>query len=447
MWKIRYMMDPTAPSPIEPQDTGVLPNPDPVYIRHVTELGEKVEIRAAEDICNERGLKLVARGTRIGRSVFDRLVEHKLLKPIDGSIGVTEPLSGAALQAAARAMLAEEPPLVAVLRQLPDPDRPLRMLARIPLPRALELKLLVLSNCTPSKFRHSLRTALISMTVGELLGRDESGLLELACGGLLHDIGELHIDPTPFESPGRPLSAENRRALYAHPIIGYLIVREFSVLHPAVSRLVLEHHERLDGSGYPKGLAADAISPGGRILALAEMATGICERGMTRDNACNELVTILKMQPGKFDAEAANALIGIYHRACGRPSGVPISTSAGEVGNLLAYLAEILAACPDKPLQDDPASMLVHVRLNEVRRRLARTGLDALDARDLVGPDMDGEYAKELHALAREALYQIKDIAHELERRYPDLPVSGNGAPATLWLEKVRRICGSSSQV
>ena len=119
-----------------------------------------------------------------------------------------------------------------------------------------------------------------------------------AAAGLLHDLGMLHIDPELLDG-GKRLSGDQRRPLYAHPVTSSMLIERFQAYPQKVSRAILEHHEQLDGSGYPRGLAFDAISPLGRLLSLAEVVTAMFDGD--RKYPEQRVSLLLRMSPYRYD--------------------------------------------------------------------------------------------------------------------------------------------------
>ncbi len=115
---------------------------------------------------------------------------------------------------------------------------------------------------------HCDRLAEMALAIGKRLGLTEERLEQLRYGALLHDVGKLGIADDILGKPGRltPLEwAEMRK----HPTIGKEIVEKIDSLG-SVARIVEEHHERIDGKGYPKGLKGDEILLEARILAIVD---------------------------------------------------------------------------------------------------------------------------------------------------------------------------------
>ena len=115
---------------------------------------------------------------------------------------------------------------------------------------------------------HSKRVSRISTLLARKLGCSLEEIEIIGTGALLHDIGKIGIPDAILLKPG-PLTPEEREVMKLHPHIGYNIIKAGPGLEPA-SEIVLEHQERFDGQGYPRGLKGEQISLGARIFAVAD---------------------------------------------------------------------------------------------------------------------------------------------------------------------------------
>ncbi|MFJ8883546.1 HD-GYP domain-containing protein [Streptomyces sp. NPDC102402] len=115
---------------------------------------------------------------------------------------------------------------------------------------------------------HSERVGHASELIARELGMEESRTEALRFAGILHDIGKLGV-PTRVLRKDGPLTPEERRVIELHPEYGHEIVRGIGFLDEARAA-ILHHHERLDGSGYPYGLAGDRIPEFARVVAVAD---------------------------------------------------------------------------------------------------------------------------------------------------------------------------------
>jgi putative nucleotidyltransferase with HDIG domain len=117
---------------------------------------------------------------------------------------------------------------------------------------------------------HTRRVALLAVELGEDLGLPPGRLRALATGGLLHDIGKLAVPDDVLRKPG-PLTDTEFAEIERHPGAGVSLLEELGGFDPLVVSLVRDHHERLDGSGYPCGLRGSTISLEARILGVCDV--------------------------------------------------------------------------------------------------------------------------------------------------------------------------------
>ncbi|BCS53811.1 HD-GYP domain-containing protein [Geobacter sp. SVR] len=115
---------------------------------------------------------------------------------------------------------------------------------------------------------HSERVMNYSKLMGSMLGISGIELEQLAKGALLHDIGKIGISDNILLKPGK-LDEDEWREMRRHPLIGYAILSEIDFLKTP-AEIILSHHERFDGSGYPKGLKGEQIPLGSRIFVLVD---------------------------------------------------------------------------------------------------------------------------------------------------------------------------------
>ena len=123
---------------------------------------------------------------------------------------------------------------------------------------------------------HCERLARYAVTLGQGLGVDERTLKALRLGGSLHDLGKIAIADAILLKPGG-LDPEERATMQAHPVIGAQLTQSLRTLDD-VRPIILYHHERVDGSGYPEHLVGEAIPLGARIMAVVDVYDALCTR-------------------------------------------------------------------------------------------------------------------------------------------------------------------------
>lgn len=162
---------------------------------------------------------------------------------------------------------------------------------------------------------HSLNVAILLANFGKHLNLEEEVVLDLAYAGFLHDVGKIKIPDDILHKPGR-LSDQEMVVMRDHVYFG-ICTLESADIPEHIIRTVGEHHERIDGYGYPDGLRGDEISLFGRMIAIADTYDAItadrCYKpGMPSQKA---LSILMKDAPEKFDkalVEQFVKCVGIY---------------------------------------------------------------------------------------------------------------------------------------
>jgi len=116
---------------------------------------------------------------------------------------------------------------------------------------------------------HHIRVAKLAKALARRLGLAEEKIEGIYLAGAIHDIGKISI-PSEILTKRAKLSAEDISLIRKHPLIGYEILKSIKFSWP-IAQIVYQHHERMDGSGYPQGLTGDEILLEARILAVADV--------------------------------------------------------------------------------------------------------------------------------------------------------------------------------
>jgi HD-GYP domain-containing protein (c-di-GMP phosphodiesterase class II) len=172
--------------------------------------------------------------------------------------------------------------------------------------RALMVRLAEKDTYTES---HTRRVALLAVRIGETLGLSPARLRALALGGLLHDMGKLSVPNAVLQKPG-PLTDEEFAIIRRHPAWGTELLDELGGFPADVHRLVLDHHERLDGKGYPRRLEGDAIDLSTRIMTICDVYDALISNRVYRAAWPQErALALLHEETGTaFDAACVAAL-------------------------------------------------------------------------------------------------------------------------------------------
>ena len=158
---------------------------------------------------------------------------------------------------------------------------------------------------------HSERVADLALKIGKSLGLDPDSLTNLQRAAFLHDIGKIGVPVAILDKPGK-LSHEEFNLIKAHPQLGGRILEPIKA-YDEIIPMVVEHHERFDGKGYPDGLDGSSISLGARILAVADVFDALkSDRPYRNGMPFEQVIAIIKEEAGRqFDPEIVNAFLTV----------------------------------------------------------------------------------------------------------------------------------------
>ena len=164
-----------------------------------------------------------------------------------------------------------------------------------------------LSNYISWVYTHSINVGLISLILADSLGYSQQAMWEIGLGALLHDVGKLMIPKSIIQKPEK-LSHFEMLNIQQHCELGVGMVADYEV--PENSRIIiLQHHERNDGSGYPFGLERDNIHQYARIVMVADVVDAITSHRPYRPAKTIETaISILKSDKEKFSAKLVDCL-------------------------------------------------------------------------------------------------------------------------------------------
>jgi len=158
---------------------------------------------------------------------------------------------------------------------------------------------------------HSQRVCRYSLEIARAMGWQEKDLGRLARGAYLHDIGKLGVPDGILLKPG-PLTGEERKLMQRHSQIGFDLLKDIPFLSDA-AEIVLMHHERFDGSGYPKGLKGEEIPLGARIFAISDTLDAITsDRPYQRASSFESAREVVRRLSGTaFDPQVVSVFLNL----------------------------------------------------------------------------------------------------------------------------------------
>jgi HD-GYP domain-containing protein (c-di-GMP phosphodiesterase class II) len=169
----------------------------------------------------------------------------------------------------------------------------------------------------PHTAQHARRVAALAYSMAKVMCVESMRCIGIRLAGLVHDIGKISISPEILYKTGR-LSVQEFALIQTHSYEGYKIIKNIETPWP-LARITLEHHERMDGSGYPTGVTGNKLLPESRILAVADVVDAMALHRPYRpalgvEAACKE---IKKNSGILYDKDAVESCLTVLSRAKG----------------------------------------------------------------------------------------------------------------------------------
>ncbi len=151
-------------------------------------------------------------------------------------------------------------------------------------------------------YTHSINVALLSLIIAENIGMDKKQLKNLAIGALFHDVGKILI-PKDIIDKKSSLTPKEMVLVMQHCELGISLVEAYNLPKESLD-VILQHHERLNGSGYPYGLTSDEIHPFAKIAMIADVLDAITSARPYRPaKSIGDAISILKQDENTFSRE------------------------------------------------------------------------------------------------------------------------------------------------
>lgn len=401
-----------------------MPQNDTNYLNRVLALSEKQRVLTACTIYTSTGIKLLDPGISLSSSLYEKLVLHKLSTPIDECLSLESPVTTQSLTADLERLVLSQHVFRGILLNDESLLAVQTCFSSLPLSPLAAFKLTIMRQEMPETYRHSLEVAYCALVLAtNLKGSSPQQQQYALVAGLFHDLGLLHIDPQVLSHAG-PLEDRGRQQIYAHPVTGHLIIGRLQEWPALIGKAVLEHHERLDSSGYPRGSSGNEISPLGQLLGLAELAASIFSR-QRMGSLSQHMHVILRLNQGKFSKEIAKVLVELAMKVPEEQSVKQIQKN--DYSEILAWLVglsmhiqawhEIASKSGDLPIVE-----LISSRIEQLKHNLASLGVD-LQFWGMIDGELREDKAslQELSVCILEGKWLLNDIAQESLRKWDKL--------------------------
>jgi hypothetical protein len=376
--------------------------------------GQREIVAESDIICRESGIKLLARGQVIKQQHHDRLLPRRLVQPFETSFvvrGGVEPLTLAHIM---RDKIVQLPNLERVVQGHENAIYELLMDVKLKPP--VRLLLTAALDRQDGTLDHAVMVAVLVAALARRAKLPHASQALLVQAGLTHDLGEMYINPAYLHS-SQELSPAEWMQVVSHPKIGAQLLIELTRCSPALSDLVLHHHERFNGMGYPMRLQGEAFGREAQLLAMAEMASPI----ITKDeNGLARVAFAMKLIANEFDPQ----LVGLVSTlapsfAVENVEDVSMRVASTHLHELSAQLRQAYLAARDLTRQDlPPRAMKLAERyftvLKALQQSLTATGAlefcNTVSVYDGITPDA----MLSLQIIPRELRWRMRQVVRDI---------------------------------
>lgn len=239
------------------------------YCVNLMEVNKKHSVITSQAIYNDQGVLLLAQGADLNEKRAQILLQHKLMKPLEHCVGIASSYDAKKLFETLNKFSEKEHGLHAVTNNN-EYQKALRVAClyyeKFPL---LQQNLTVLALRAPAIYFQGIFCALAGLAIALKLNLNAKEQQTIFIAGLFHDIGFLYLAPELREKT-QGFTSEQWKALQAHPIIAQRFLDYVPDLPKEIGMAIMDHHERIDGTGYPRHIFGDKLSAASQIIAASD---------------------------------------------------------------------------------------------------------------------------------------------------------------------------------
>lgn len=413
------------------------------FTQAVLELGSLRQVITTQPIYNAKGIKIVDQGVAVHPGLYERLMEHRLAEPLEDSVSSLPTVNGHALRRGIEELANTVPFYGRMLAQSELRDVLLDLVERIQLPDPIAFQLTMAHEIRPGLYQHLLCATLTATWLALICGLPRAQLRVAAAAGLLHDLGMLHLDPRLME-PDNEIDPRQQRQLASHPLVSAALVERHKEYPRDVVQAILEHHEFLDGSGYPRQLSDPQISPCGRIMALTELVTGAL--ASSHEIPESRLSILLRMNTHRYDTRCIDKIVALLRPQDEAVAALAIPPLDDPVGCLLE-IQKVLTTWPEDRIaaariSEQRKKLLLPLarQAAQLSRTLARVGAAPEQLEQLGQDNPDPQLQTELSLLAGEAAWQLQALARQVRLHWNSDADPAFEATLQDWLARVEAV-------
>ncbi len=406
------------------------------YADHLVEVNKGNRVLTTEDVYSDKGAVIVPKGTLLTPEIANKIARFKLSTPLEMQVNLEKIITPKTLHDEVHSISRQYAAIG--LPIAPDFSKVLARhcirLSEFPL---VTQKLTVLRERLPIVYRNALITSGLALSVCTQMGLDDASTHVVFVATQMHDAGLLNIDPLLVNKPGQ-LTREEWRLLQGHVAIGKVFLDMVPGLSKNVGRAVFEHHERLDGTGYPQGKTREALSLEGQLIALVDTINAIFHNRLKPAGYhIRDLIPIVQMNSHVFPKEIHGAFLRLMQASRQGPTRMVKNDNISPLVHFLLVLQKILIhwyqlaeAFSQKLCQKNVCkrSQQVVLMVNQLSETIKQSGLFTDSLRDWLKSIVQQSNASDYQEVEHIAL-MFDEFCYQLQQLHKlmDLAVQGKG--------------------
>lgn len=347
------------------------------YCKNLMEVNKSHSVVTNQAIFNEQGTLLLAAGSELSEKRADILLQHKLLKPLEQCVGIASSFTAKQLYDYLNKFAGNINGLVAVTNNENYQKTLRQMCLYYEKHSLLQQNLTVLALRAPKIYFQGLFSAAAGLAIAIQLKLSQKEQQTVFIAGLFHDIGFLYLTPE-LSQKTQEFTNDEWKALQAHPIIAQRFLNLVPDLPREIGSAIANHHERIDGTGYPAHIFGDKLPMVSQIIAATDNI--IFNHARYQDygvHAHTMLLTALKLSDNIYFESVYDAAMVLFKHA---PSPSTKLIEAPSVDELLArqkmlqlqfqnakFLSQKLMAFPAGPMIRSVSAVMGRLAISIVR--------------------------------------------------------------------------------
>ncbi|RYY04394.1 MAG: HD domain-containing protein [Gammaproteobacteria bacterium] len=285
------------------------------YILRAVSVGDGCNIFAAEDIYNAKDILLAPKDILITPELANILCQQRLKRPIENSLRLEHELNATELEKHFISILQTDDLLSSINEHqdiIPYIRYYLTPYEKFP---ALKQKITIMALTLPEVFLRTIYCSWFALLIAKEMKFSERGCVDVFLAALSHDIGMLHLNTYVLDKKSE-MSPEDWRHIQEHVFIGAQLLKQMPGMSSDVIEAVYEHHERCDGTGYPKGKVESELTYAGKIVGLADSLIAIYRnRFQHQQRNWRDVIPVIQMNAQAYFYRHDEILATIWRRS------------------------------------------------------------------------------------------------------------------------------------